>query len=262
MPSPPDGYGACNWCAMKNELPHLLKPLSQPDRVSQRIGVVLPIPDASPRLKECLTALTAALAYSIDKGHEADLYVVIDGRNAAGAAIASTFAVHLVTADFSDLASARASGARAALAAGVSWLAFTESHALVAESWLVEQISSDAELLIGGIEITNGFMTDPAEDFRCGWRDDEPMQPFSAHFGNLGMSRSAFELAAHLDGPALRLDAGLLDQLTTLEIATHRCDKPLVYARSQDVEDMTFSEVGVAAARAPALGGFELSMQR
>jgi hypothetical protein len=120
---------------MKNELPHLLKPLSEVGRARHNVAVVLPMPDLSPRLRECLAALAAALGKAVEQGHQANLYVVIDGRTVDSAAIASTFPVHLVTADFSDLARARAIGARAAVSAGATWLAFTESSALVAAPW-------------------------------------------------------------------------------------------------------------------------------
>ncbi len=244
MPSLRDRYGACNWCVMKNESLHLLKPLSEDGRSSHRIGVVLPVADSSAQLAACLKALSAALAKAAEQGHEADLYVVIDGRNAECAAIASTFAVHLVTADFSDLASARAIGARAAQGGGATWLAFTECSALVADCWLLEQISPDSELLLGNVEITNGFMSGEFQEERSGWHElgKEAGQhlalQLSPNFSNLGMSRSAFEMACHLSGDKLRIDAALLDQLATLDIATHRCSKPLVYARMQASEEM------------------------
>jgi hypothetical protein len=231
---------------MKNELPHLLKPQSDLAPTSHHFGVVLAVADASPRLAQCLAALSAAMGKAVTEGHRAELFVVIDGRNAESAAIASNYAVHLVTADFSDLASARAIGARAALSSGASWLAFTECSALVADSWLIEQISTDSELLLGSVEITNGFMAEQFHDERSGWHDVDAHATapaalqLSANFSNLGMSRSAFELACHLGGRQLRLDAALLDQLASLQITTHRCSKPLVYARMQGLDQILF----------------------
>ncbi len=245
---------------MKNELPHLLKPQSDLARASHHLGVVLAVADASPRLGQCLAALSAALAKAVEYGHRAELFVVIDGRNADSAAIASNYAVHLVTAEFSDLARARAIGARAALSSGASWLAFTECSALVADSWLIEQISTESELLLGNVEITNGFMAEEFRDEGSRWHDldahasEHQALQLSANFSNLGMSRSAFELACHLGGQELRLDAALLDQLATLQIATHRCSKPLVYARMQGLEQILLGG-DAPLRRAPMTGG-------
>ena len=222
---------------MKTDLPHLLKPL-QRDQASHRLAVVLTIPDASPRLNECLMALSAASNKARAQSHQVDIFVVIDGRNSESAAIVSTFPVHLVTADFSDPGQARAIGARAAWQqAPPGWRLPRALHWwLTAGCW--NRSASGTDLMLGSVEITNGFMPSELDQGGSGWQQMSAAQRATPNFSNLGMSRSAFELACQLGGRELCLDAELLDQLTRLELAIHRCSKPLVYARMQELKDI------------------------
>jgi hypothetical protein len=246
---------------MKNELQQLLPvdpafgPLSH---VTDQCAVILPVTEPVDALDTCLTSLMESAARLRDDGTPTVIYVILAGRDTESALIASRYPVHLITADQTDAAQMRSIGARAALSAGATWLAFTEPSAVVSETWLKDQLGCGAELVLGSVEVTDRFLNfDLPEHSSMGFfHDEDKLEP--ANFGLNARALTIYQLVAERDGG---IDRSLARKLKGLGVVISRCDKPLVYRRSQHgaaefamLPDFAAPSYGLTSPHGPCLG--------
>jgi hypothetical protein len=231
-------------------------PAPSPLLPSHHIGVVVPCGASTAGLSECLEALVRSAEAVRKTGLEADIYVVLGSANSECADITSRFAVRVLTADVEDEAMARAIGARAAADAGATWLAFTSSDAVVADTWLTEQSALQADLSLGTVEVTDAFLQLPLD------LDQETNRQFSGanedlpvalDFSNFAMSTRLFRRCVQVEDEAGRIDWQTLDALIELGVVTHHSDKPMVYRRnSTSLDELRLDRVSETPATQPA----------
>jgi glycosyltransferase involved in cell wall biosynthesis len=163
--------------------------------VKQRIGVVIPARDEEDLIGRCLVAvLESAQHVSVP----VDIVVVADGCLDRTTSIARAFrGVRVLEIESSNVGTARATGAQAALARGAQWLANTDADSVVPQNWLSHQLA----LATAGWDVVVGTVRPDFEELtpeqRHAWlathRVGEPNG--HVHGANLGVRASAYAAA-------------------------------------------------------------------
>ncbi|QEI07468.1 glycosyltransferase [Pigmentiphaga aceris] len=117
------------------------------------IGIVVPVHNESATLADCLFALRHAAIAPALAGEQVDIVAVLDTCTDDSASIAATCGITVLSADLRNVGRARALGAELMVARGARWLAFTDADSLVAPDWLVMQLSLEADLVCGCVEV-------------------------------------------------------------------------------------------------------------
>lgn len=119
--------------------------------VIQRVVVVVPAHNEAPMLPRCLTAIrTAAAAVSVP----VDIVVVLDACDDDSAAVAELYGsdVTFLPVDERNVGAARAAGFRHAPRNG-AWYATTDADTVVDPDWLVRQLDSEADAVLGVVRV-------------------------------------------------------------------------------------------------------------
>lgn len=202
-----------------------------PAEFPSRAVVVIPAHDEADRLPRCLDAVRSAagmLAVPVL------VVVVLDACTDESSTLAGRFgdAVHFVEVDHRNVGAARAAGfAHARSAYGMEgvpesqiWYATTDADTIVDRDWLVRQVRSGADVVLGVVRITNWRRTPGAAVRRylaayCAklWPDGHG----HVHGANMGFRADAYwqtggfaglasdedvDLVARFDGAGFRID--------------------------------------------------------
>ncbi|CAN5252980.1 glycosyltransferase family A protein [soil metagenome] len=157
-----------------------------------RIGVVIPARDEEQLIGRCLAAVVESARHV---PVPVDITVVADGCLDRTAEIARSFRdVRVIELESSNVGTARAAGAGAALARGAHWLANTDADSVVPPHWLAHQYALGVE---GWDVVVGTVRPDFAElepEQRAAWlashRAGEPNG--HVHGANLGVRASAY----------------------------------------------------------------------
>ena len=160
--------------------------------MKQRIGVVIPARDEEELIGRCLAAVVEAARHV---PLPVDITVVADGCLDRTTAVARSFrGVRVIELESSNVGTARAAGARTALARGAHWLANTDADSVVPPNWLAHQFALDVagwDVVIGTVRPDFAEL-EPAQ--REAWlathRRGEPNG--HVHGANLGVRASAY----------------------------------------------------------------------
>jgi glycosyltransferase involved in cell wall biosynthesis len=166
-------------------------------RSYDRVAVVIPAHNEQTNLPVCLRAmLTAALCAPVP----VTVVVVLDASNDGSAELAGEYGpdVHFVRIDSRNVGAARAAGfdyARSLCGEDVeSWYATTDADSTVDPDWLVRQMQSGADVVLGLVRVTDWDDHQPEvaerflEAYDTGIDDDHD----HIHGANMGFSSRAY----------------------------------------------------------------------
>lgn len=115
----------------------------------RRIGVVIPARNEEDRIARCLESVSQAAVLT---PIPVSVIVVADGCLDNTARLAARAGAVVMEIDSSNVGTARAVGAAAAIAMGADWLANTDADSVVPADWLTSQLELAAE----GADVTVG----------------------------------------------------------------------------------------------------------
>lgn len=190
-----------------------------------RIGVVVPARDEAVRVVECLTSIRLATA-AVDV--TVDIFLVADSCSDATAALAhSVSGVTVLEIDAGTVGAARAAGARAAIAAGADWLAFTDADSTVPSHWLTAHewfANLGFDTLIGTVRPDEREMT--ADQRRRWLRTHAGGRALGhVHGANLGVRTGAYLEVGGFRDLVEHEDVDLVERLASWPaIATDTCE--------------------------------------
>ena len=182
------------------------------------VVVTIPARDEESLIGRCLESILAARELVHMPVH---VIVVADGCLDATAAVARRYdGVRVVEIDSSNVGTARATAAQAALALVTSapdevWMANTDADSVVPSNWLSEQVrlaESGADVMIGTVRPDFDDLTEgQVRAWRATHVRGEPNG--HVHGANLGMSAAAYVDAGGVPPLALAEDQALVDAL-------------------------------------------------
>ena len=182
--------------------------------MKQRIGVVIPARDEEELVGRCLAAVIRSARHV---PVPVDVIVVADGCLDRTTAVARSFrGVRVIELESSNVGTARAAGARAALARGAHWLANTDADSVVPPNWLAHQFAlaeAGWDVMIGTVRPDFAEL-EPAQ--REAWlathRRGEPNG--HVHGANLGVRASAYRAAGGYGELPEHEDVDLVERLS------------------------------------------------
>lgn len=177
------------------------------------IGVVVPAHNEAGAVGACLTAIAAAARTFASTGESVQVVVVADACDDATADIARGVGVTCLSIDARNVGEARRVGAEHVLACGARWLAFTDADSVVPADWLTSQLSWDAQVVCGIVEVNDWSMLpsilrdryDALYDYRDGHRH--------VHGANLGVCAQAYRHAGGFASLPVGEDVALVQAL-------------------------------------------------
>lgn len=117
------------------------------------IGVVIPAHNEEHHIAACLTSVLFAAEHPALAGQPVSVVVVLDACSDQTELIVSAQGVVRMEVSFQNVGKARATGADHLLAAGATWLAFTDADTVVPHDWLARQIGFKADAVCGTVEV-------------------------------------------------------------------------------------------------------------
>lgn len=191
----------------------------------RRIGVVIPARNEGDRVQECLDSIVVARA----QVHlPVDVFIVADSCSDATADFARRYdGVTVLEIDASNVGTARAVGARAAIASGADWLSFTDADSIVPPHWLTtHQWFADLgyDTLIGTVQPDNRELT---SDQLARWRMTHTRGQATGHVhgANLGVRSDPYLAAGGFDDLPEHEDVDLVDRMSAWRTAaTDACE--------------------------------------
>lgn len=180
------------------------------------IGVCIPAHDEEALIEPCLRSVLAAGAHRALRGESVAVVIVLDSCEDTTAAIAGRWPVIALTSTARNVGQARALGAEHLLRLGARWLAFTDADSQVAPSWLADQLSLDADVVCGTVEVddwsAHGAQAPHARrQFESTYVDRDGHR--HVHGANLGMSARHYRQAGGFEPRACGEDQALVDRL-------------------------------------------------
>lgn len=171
------------------------------------IGVAIPAHNEEAVLGACLAALLAAARDPALQGEAVTVVVVLDSCDDGSGAVvrahqplfaAAGAVLDCIAVDEHCVGAARAAGARALLAWGARWLAFTDADTRVARQWLAAQLALDADVVCGSVAVDDwsphAGRADALRDHFAGTYQDRDGHRH-IHGANLGVSAAAYQAA-------------------------------------------------------------------
>ena len=117
------------------------------------LGIVIPAHNEEQLIRGCLSSVRITSQHPALMGEPVEMIVVLDDCTDATGILASCCGAMTVTIRARNVGVARAVGAKALLARGARWLAFTDADTLVSEGWLTTQLSLQADVVCGTVSV-------------------------------------------------------------------------------------------------------------
>ncbi|MGJ7565461.1 glycosyltransferase [Variovorax sp. GB1R11] len=115
------------------------------------IGIVIPAHNEEQVIRYCLAATQRAAEHSALMGEPVETVVVLDDCTDATCVMAATTGAMTLSIRAHNVGMARAAGAKAMLARGARWLAFTDADTVVSDAWLAHQLALQADVVCGTV---------------------------------------------------------------------------------------------------------------
>lgn len=159
------------------------------------ISVVVPAHNEEAHIHACLRSLAIASACPTLEGEPVLVIVVLDDSTDGTAQVAGKFGVRTVKCDARNVGTARAMGAKLALAAGARWLAFTDADSEVAPNWLSQQLGQGADAVCGTVQVRDwsGHGDAVRAHFLSFYQDRDGHRHI--HGANMGVTARAYSAA-------------------------------------------------------------------
>ncbi|WP_407689067.1 glycosyltransferase family 2 protein [Mycobacterium sp. HUMS_1102779] len=216
-------------------------------------AVVIPAHNERAKLPACLRAvLTAALCARVP----VTVVVVLDDSDDDSARLAGEYGpdVHFVSVDARNVGTARAVGfgyARSLLGPGARcWYATTDADSRVDPGWLVRQLETGADMVLGVVRVTDWHQHSPdvADRFLRAYEGGAGDPHDHIHGANMGFSARAYWRVGGFRSLASGEDVDLVERFEAAGYSIHR--------------DTGISVVTSARARARAPHGFAHHLRR
>ena len=216
-------------------------------------AVVIPAHNERGKLPACLRAvLTAALCARVP----VTVVVVLDDSDDDSARLAGEYGpdVHFVSVDARNVGTARAVGfgyARSLLGSGARcWYATTDADSRVDPGWLVRQLETGADMVLGVVRVTDWHQHSPdvADRFLRAYEGGAGDPHDHIHGANMGFSARAYWRVGGFRPLASGEDVDLVERFESAGYSIHR--------------DTGISVVTSARARARAPHGFAHHLRR
>ncbi|MDP9900032.1 glycosyltransferase [Variovorax ginsengisoli] len=180
------------------------------------IGIVIPAHNEEESIGACVLAAMRAGTHTALAGEHVVVCVVLDHCRDRTASIAQAAGALTLSVELSNVGAARAAGATALLAMNARWLAFTDADTLVSPSWLVDQLSLQADAVCGSIGVDDWtphgiHAASLAAHFRDTYSDCEGHRHI--HGANLGVAADAYLRAGGFAPLACSEDVALVQAL-------------------------------------------------
>ncbi|MGJ7504573.1 glycosyltransferase [Variovorax sp. ZT5P49] len=117
------------------------------------LGIVIPAHNEEQLIRGCLSSVRIASQHPALMGEPVETIVALDDCTDATGILASSCGAMTVTIRARNVGMARAVGAKALLARGARWLAFTDADTLVSEDWLAAQLSLQTDVVCGTVSV-------------------------------------------------------------------------------------------------------------
>jgi glycosyltransferase involved in cell wall biosynthesis len=180
------------------------------------IAIVVPAHNEEDCIDACLRSLIVAAAHPGLAGEAVEITVVLDACTDSTGHWADLAGVNVISTDKRNVGHARQLGAEMALAKGARWLAFTDADTVVSSSWLVEQLSLNADAVCGTVAVTDwgNYGTRMQRHFELTYSDIDGHRHI--HGANLGVCAFAFQRAGGFASLTTGEDVALVKALTRI----------------------------------------------
>lgn len=178
------------------------------------IGIAIPAHNEEAHLAACIEAACRAAVHPGLRGEAVEIAVVLDACSDRSLAIARSWPVTAIEADFRNVGLSRSTGAQHLVERGARWLAFTDADTLVSPAWLVEQLALQADAVCGSVGVDDWSLHPHHVRSRYEARYFDVDDHRHVHGANLGVSTEAYLAAGGF--PPLRCseDVALVEALT------------------------------------------------
>lgn len=159
------------------------------------IGIIVPAHDEEERIEECTRSLLNAAAHPDLAGEKVKIIVVLDACIDRTGSLARSLGARTMDINANNVGLARQTGAKAALASGARWLAFTDADSVVASDWLVSQLALGADAVCGTVAVEDwgAYGERMHRHFELTYTDADGHAHI--HGANLGISAAAYATA-------------------------------------------------------------------
>lgn len=180
------------------------------------IGVAVPAHNEEAALGRCIASLQRAARHPALRGEAVRIVVVLDACTDGSEAVATAGGVAVLPVQARNVGRARRAGADALLAAGATWLAFTDADTEVADDWLVAQVlhrQAGADAVCGCVSVADWSM----HSLQVRGRYEAHYRPVDGHRhihgANLGVAAAAYVQAGGFRPLACSEDVALVEDL-------------------------------------------------
>ncbi|MES2280178.1 MAG: glycosyltransferase family 2 protein [Pseudomonadota bacterium] len=180
------------------------------------IGIIVPARDEEERIEDCVQSLITAASVPGLAGEAVQIIVVLDACSDRTGTLARSLGARTIDIRSNNVGLARQTGAKAALAAGARWLAFTDADSVVSPDWLTAQIALEADAVCGTIAIEDwgAYGERMHRHFELTYTDKDGHSHI--HGANLGVSAQAYATAGGFLGLETGEDVALIDALQAI----------------------------------------------
>lgn len=177
------------------------------------IGIIVPAHDEEERIGDCAQSLLKAATHPDLAGEDVQIIVVLDACQDRTGLLARALGVRTIDVTARNVGMARQTGAKAALATGARWLAFTDADSVVAPDWLASQLALGADAVCGTIAVEDWDVYGERmhRHFRLTYTDADGHAHI--HGANLGVSAAAYATAGGFLGLETGEDVALVEAL-------------------------------------------------
>ncbi len=180
------------------------------------IGICIPAHNEEAYIGKCLRSVMHAARHPLLNGEPVEIVVVLDTCSDETEMHARRWPVTCLHTALRNVGFARAAGARHLLAAGARWLAFTDADTVVSQSWLVDQLSLDSDVVCGTIDVSDwdehGVYETLTRAFFLSYYKDEDGHRH-VHGANLGIDAMAYQSVGGFESLACSEDREIVERL-------------------------------------------------
>lgn len=181
------------------------------------IGICIPAYNEEELLGHCLESAWQASQHPALHPETVVIVVVLDSCQDDSAAVASRWPVIPLQIAAKNVGKARSHGADYLLRLGARWLAFTDADSCVSPTWLRDQLSLQADVVCGTVEVRSwaehGIHAAQAQrHFESSYADHNEHR--HVHGANLGISAWHYRQAGGFEPRTCGEDQALVDRLS------------------------------------------------